>query len=71
MFCADNDKTFVIDIGLSVSMMVFYSRVLWICNDIKTKYTPIMISFRDIKTKNILVKRDGSCAIADFGLAVR
>ena len=54
-----------------------------IFRDIKTKYigdneivvnfsiTPTMISFRDIKTKNILVKRDGSCAIADFGLAVR
>ena len=36
-----------------------------------TLITPIMIFFRDIKTKNILVKRDGSCAIADFGLAVR
>jgi len=29
------------------------------------------ISHRDIKSKNILVKRDWTCAIADFGLAVR
>lgn len=29
------------------------------------------IAHRDIKSKNILVKRNGQCAIADFGLAVR
>ncbi|XP_044738565.1 bone morphogenetic protein receptor type-1B isoform X2 [Chrysoperla carnea] len=29
------------------------------------------IAHRDIKSKNILVKRNGQCAIADFGLAVK
>ena len=29
------------------------------------------IAHRDIKSRNILVKRDLTCAIADFGLAVR
>jgi len=28
------------------------------------------IAHRDIKTKNILVKVNGTCCIADFGLAV-
>lgn len=29
------------------------------------------MAHRDIKSRNILVKADGSCCIADLGLAVR
>lgn len=29
------------------------------------------IAHRDLKSKNILVKKNGMCAIADLGLAVR
>lgn len=29
------------------------------------------MAHRDIKTKNILVKKNGSCCIADLGLAVK
>ena len=39
--------------------------------EIKGTNSKHAIAHRDIKTRNILVKRDGTCAIADFGLAVR
>ena len=35
-----------------------------------TRGKPI-IAHRDIKSRNILVKKDLTCAIADFGLAIR
>ena len=28
------------------------------------------VAHRDLKSKNILIKKDGECVLADFGLAV-
>uniref|UniRef100_A0A0N5AF44 receptor protein serine/threonine kinase n=1 Tax=Syphacia muris TaxID=451379 RepID=A0A0N5AF44_9BILA len=40
-------------------------------NSSHSKFFKPAIAHRDIKSKNILVKNDLSCAIADFGLAVK
>merc|ERR1712061_602566 len=39
--------------------------------EIKATHGKPKIAHRDIKTRNILVKDDLSCCIADFGLAVK
>ena len=40
-------------------------------NEIRGTKTKPSIAHRDIKSKNILVKNDGTCCIADLGLAVK
>ncbi|KAF2359577.1 Protein kinase domain [Trinorchestia longiramus] len=60
---------------LTHTAMVNY--VLSVVNGVNHLHTEIFgtqgkpaIAHRDIKSKNILVKNDGTCCIADFGLAV-
>jgi activin receptor type-1 len=42
---------------------------MFLCGSLLLQGKPA-IAHRDIKSKNILMKMNGSCVIADFGLAV-
>ena len=61
----------------AVSLSVLLRMIISICNGLNHLHTEIhgtmakpAIAHRDIKSKNILVKNDLQCCIADFGLAV-
>jgi bone morphogenetic protein receptor type-1B len=46
--------------------------IITVCNFVSSIFPgKPAIAHRDMKTKNILVKKDGSCCIADLGLAVK
>ncbi|VDP08015.1 unnamed protein product [Heligmosomoides polygyrus] len=62
----------------TVSLMTLVQMIRGISNGLSYLHTELMgiqkkpaIAHRDIKSKNILVKADLSCALADLGLAVR
>ncbi len=59
---------------LQLQLLMAHSAVKGLCylhNEIKGIPGKQSIAHRDIKTRNILVKPDLTCVIADFGLAVR
>ncbi|XP_024938312.1 bone morphogenetic protein receptor type-1A isoform X3 [Cephus cinctus] len=60
------DKTALLKICLSMAAGIAYLHT----EIFGTPGKPAL-AHRDIKSKNILIKRNGECAIADFGLAVR
>ncbi|KAK6039256.1 hypothetical protein COOONC_23239 [Cooperia oncophora] len=62
----------------TISLMTLVRMIRGIANGLSYLHTELMgiqkkpaIAHRDIKSKNILVKADLSCALADLGLAVR
>ncbi|XP_055949398.1 TGF-beta receptor type-1-like isoform X2 [Argiope bruennichi] len=62
----------------TVDVATMYTMALSIANGLAHLHLEILgtqgkpaIAHRDLKSKNILVKRDGTCAIADLGMAVR
>ncbi|PIO55425.1 kinase domain protein, partial [Teladorsagia circumcincta] len=62
----------------TISLMTLVRMIRGIANGLSYLHTELMgiqkkpaIAHRDIKSKNVLVKADLSCAIADLGLAVR
>ncbi|GBL88309.1 TGF-beta receptor type-1 [Araneus ventricosus] len=63
---------------ITVDVATMYTMALSIANGLAHLHLEIhgtqgkpAIAHRDLKSKNILVKRDGTCAIADLGMAVR
>lgn len=60
----DSNSLFVMALSIASGLSHLHTEIYG------TKGKPA-IAHRDIKSKNILVKRNGQCAIADFGLAVR
>ncbi|KAK6040550.1 hypothetical protein COOONC_21945, partial [Cooperia oncophora] len=68
----------IIYLASTISLMTLVRMIRGIANGLSYLHTELMgiqkkpaIAHRDIKSKNILVKADLSCALADLGLAVR